>query len=197
MIKGDQVKKIILASKSPRRQELLNQIGIPYEVVASKVDEKCVGDLPPDQLVEALAKIKAEDVAKNLPLKQEDFLVIGADTIVVLDNKILGKPISSVDAKNMLQSLSGKMHKVYTGVAIIDTKSSTWEVFTQKTKVYMKTMTLEEIEAYVLTKEPLDKAGSYGIQGKGGVFVEKIEGDYFSVMGLPIGKLYDYLKKFR
>ena len=191
------MKKIILASKSPRRQELLTQIGIPYEVVVSKVDEKSIGNMPPDQLVQAIAKIKAEAVVKDLPVKQADFLVIGADTIVVLDNKILGKPISSVDAKNMLQMLSGKMHEVYTGVAILDTKNGSQEVFTQKTNVYMKKMTSEEITAYVLTKEPLDKAGSYGIQGKGGVFVEKIEGDYFSVMGLPIGKLYDCLKKLR
>jgi len=191
------MKKIILASKSPRRQELLNQMGIPYEIVVSKVDERGVGGMPPFQLVQALAKIKAEAVIKDLPVKQEDFLVIGADTIVVLNNKILGKPMDSIDAKNMLEMLSGKMHEVYTGVAIMDTKNSSQEVFTQKTKVYMKDMTFQEISDYVLTKEPLDKAGSYGIQGKGGVFIEKIEGDYFSVMGLPIGRLYDCLKKFR
>ena len=188
------MRKIILASKSPRRQELLNQIGIPYQVVISKIDEKNVGNMPAEQLVQALAKIKAKAAMKSLPVG-EDFLIIGADTIVVLDNKILGKPLNSKDAKNMLKMLSGRMHKVYTGLAILDTKNGFREVFVQETNVYMKDMTLEEINAYVLTKEPLDKAGSYGIQGKGGVFIEKIEGDYFSVMGLPIGKLYDCLKR--
>ena len=183
-----------MASGSPRRRELLDQMGIDYEVVVSGVDEEEIKDMQPCELVQALAKIKAQAVAKKILAKNEDALVIGADTIVVLDNEILGKPTNNLDAIKMLRMLSGKMHIVYTGVAIVATKDGPKEMFTQKTKVYMKNMSQEEIEAYVMTGEPLDKAGSYGIQGKGGLFIEKIEGDYFSVMGLPISRLYDSLK---
>ena len=191
------MKKVILASGSPRRRELLDQMGIDYEVVVSDVDEMGMKDMPPYELVQALAKLKALAVAQAISAKKEKALVVGADTIVVLDNEILGKPANSLDATKMLRRLSGKMHIVYTGVAIVSTKDGSEEVFAQQTKVYMKNMSQDEIQKYVLTQEPLDKAGSYGIQGKGGVFVEKIEGDYFSVMGLPIGKLYDCLKKLR
>lgn len=191
------MKKIILASGSPRRRELLDQMGLEYDVVLSKVDESDSGELPPGELVQTLAKMKARAVAKKIKAKKEEVLVIGADTIVVLKGQVLGKPENSLAAEKMLETLSGTMHKVYTGVAIVDTKGATEEVFMQKTNVYMKNISQEEITAYVLTGEPLDKAGSYGIQGKGGVFVEKIEGDYFSVMGLPISKLYESLKRFQ
>lgn len=190
------MKKIILASGSPRRRELLDQMGLEYDVILSKVDESSSGELPPSELVQVLARMKAKAVAKKIRAKKEEALVIGADTIVVLEGQVLGKPENNLDAEKMLERLSGIMHKVYTGVAIVDVKSATEEVFVQKTNVYMKSISQEEITAYVLTGEPLDKAGSYGIQGKGGVFIEKIEGDYFSVMGLPISKLYESLKKF-
>ena len=188
---------IILASGSPRRQELLEQMGLSYEVVVSDVDEGGLNHMPPKELVQALASLKANAVAKERIYERQDALIIGADTVVVLNNKILGKPKDSQDAERMLRSLSGKKHIVYTGVSIIDSNANTEEVFAEKSIIHMKELTSEEIKEYVLTKEPLDKAGSYGIQGKGGVFVEKIEGDYFSVMGLPIAKLYDHLKKYK
>lgn len=189
------MKKIILASGSPRRKELLDQMGLEHEIVVSDVDESGLDHLGPRELVQALASLKAQAVAKDLDMKK-DRLVIGADTIVVLEGQILGKPKDELDAEKMLGLLSGKMHKVYTGVSLVDTGNNTEEVFVQASKIYMKDMSLDEIKEYILTKEPFDKAGSYGIQGRGGVFIEKIEGDYFCVMGLPIAKLYDCLKKY-
>lgn len=191
------MKKIILASGSPRRKELLDQMGIAYEVIVSDIDEDAVGDMSPPELVQVLANMKAKAVVNDLPDSQKDAIVIGADTIVVLDHQILGKPNDALDAEKMLSLLSGKMHIVYTGVSVVNSTDHKEETFVQSSKIYMKHMSKEEIKDYVLTKEPLDKAGSYGIQGKGGVFVEKIEGDYFSVMGLPIAKLYESLKNFR
>ncbi len=191
------MRRIILASGSPRRKELLDQMGVDHEIIVSEVDEDGLDHLAPSELVQVLASLKAKAVAKNLPDSQKDGLVIGADTIVVLEGQILGKPKDGLDAEIMLGLLSGKMHKVYTGVSVVDTKNNTEEVFVQASTIYMKEMSQDEITAYILTKEPFDKAGSYGIQGRGGVFVEKIEGDYFSVMGLPIAKLYDCLKKYR
>ncbi|HHX61865.1 MAG TPA: septum formation inhibitor Maf [Epulopiscium sp.] len=191
------MKTIILASGSPRRKELLDQMGLAYDIIVSDVDESGLDHMEPAELVQALASLKAQAVAEELLSEKEDALVIGADTLVVLNDQILGKPTDNLDAEKMLSILSGKMHMVYTGVSIVDTKNNTEETFVQSSKIYMKDMSPEEIKAYVLTKEPLDKAGSYGIQGKGGVFVEKIEGDYFSVMGLPIAKLYEQLKNYR
>ena len=189
------MKKVILASGSPRRRELLDQMGIDYEVVVSDVDETSMEDIAPYELVQALARLKAQAVVKAISAEKEKALVVGADTIVVLENEILGKPANSLEATKMLRKLSGKMHIVYTGVAVVSTQDGLEEVFTEQTNVYMKNMSHDEIEKYVLTHEPLDKAGSYGIQGKGGVFVEKIEGDYFSVVGLPISRLYESLKR--
>lgn len=191
------MKNIILASGSLRRKELLDQMGLVYETIVSDVDEDGLGEMPPAELVQALANLKAKAVAKDAVDREKDAIVIGADTIVVLDDQILGKPKDSLAAEKMLSLLSGKMHMVYTGVSIVDTKDWAEETFVQSSKVYMKEMSEEEIKAYVGTKEPLDKAGSYGIQGKGGVFIERIEGDYFSVMGLPIAKLYECLKNYR
>ena len=191
------MRNIILASGSPRREELLSQMGLGYEVIVSDVDEDGLGQMPPDALVMALARLKAQAVAKSLEPSKKDAIVIGADTLVALDEEVLGKPKDSQDAKRMLKLLSGKMHLVYTGVSLVDRTHGKEESFFQSTKVYMKKLSDSEIEDYVLSQEPLGKAGSYGIQGKGGVFIEKIEGDYFSVMGLPIGMLYDYLKGFK
>ena len=191
------MKKIILASGSPRRKELLDQMGVEHEVVVSDVDESGLDHLGPRELVRALASLKAQAVAKGLVELKKDRLIIGADTIVVLEGQVLGKPKDELDAEKMLGLLSGKMHRVYTGVSLVDTAKNTEESFAQASDIYMKEMSQDEIKEYVLTKEPLDKAGSYGIQGRGGVFIEKIEGDYFSVMGLPIAKLYDCLKKHR
>ena len=191
------MKKIILASASPRRQELLDQMGLDHKIMVSDVDESGFNDLEPSKLVEALASLKAKAVADNLSEEEKDTLIIGADTIVLLEGQILGKPLNEQDAEKMLGMLSGKVHMVYTGVSIVDTMDGSQETFYQTSKIYMKQMSKEEIKEYVLTKEPLDKAGSYGIQGRGGVFVKKIEGDYFTVMGLPIARLYDALKKYK
>ncbi|MFV9510875.1 Maf family protein [Tepidibacillus sp. LV47] len=188
----NQVKAIILASSSPRRKELLELVGIPFRIHASHVSEKVSIDLTPSQVVEELALRKAKDVSKFY----HEGLVIGADTIVVLDGQILGKPKDRSEAFAMLKKIQGKTHTVYSGVAIVDCQSKRQIVAHQKTKVKMKPLSDDEIDAYIATNEPLDKAGSYGIQGIGAILIEKIEGDYFNVVGLPLVLLHDLLKQF-
>ncbi|MEG1415288.1 MAG: Maf family protein [Clostridium sp.] len=184
---GDNM-NIILASASPRRKEIMNLYGLDYKVIPSNADEDIDIECP-YEMVKALASKKAQSIAVD----NKDDLVIGADTIVYLDGKILGKPSSEEDAFKILKSLSGKSHEVVTGVSLIcknkNISISDYEV----TKVYFKCLTDEEIQFYIDSKEPLDKAGSYGIQGIGSVFVEKIEGCYFNVVGLPVNKLYNLL----
>ncbi len=179
---------IILASKSPRRKELLSFITTDFTVKSADVDETLPQGITPDKAVEYLSKIKAE------PLKNENDIVIGADTVVALDGKILGKPRDEADAFATLRMLSGKEHSVFTGVSVI--KGEKIETFSVQTKVKMFDLTDEEIEEYIETAEPFDKAGSYGIQGKGSLLVEKIDGDYFNVVGLPISRLNRVLKLF-
>ena len=179
---------IILASKSPRRKELLSFITTDFTVKSADVDETLPQGITPDKAVEYLSKIKAE------PLKNENDIVIGADTVVALDGKILGKPRDEADAFATLKMLSGKEHSVFTGVSVI--KGEKIETFSVQTKVKMFELTDEEIEEYIETAEPFDKAGSYGIQGKGSLLVEKIDGDYFNVVGLPISRLNRVLKLF-
>ncbi len=179
---------IILASKSPRRKELLSFITTDFTVKSADVDETLPQGITPDKAVEYLSRIKAE------PLKNENDIVIGADTVVALDGKILGKPRDEADAFATLRMLSGKEHSVFTGVSVI--KGEKIETFSVQTKVKMFELTDEEIEEYIATAEPFDKAGSYGIQGKGSLLVEKIDGDYFNVVGLPISRLNRVLKLF-
>ena len=179
---------IILASKSPRRKELLSFITTDFTVKSADVDETLPQGITPDKAVEYLSKIKAE------PLKNENDIVIGADTVVALDGKILGKPRDEADAFATLRMLSGKEHSVFTGVSVI--KGKKIETFSVQTKVKMFELTDKEIEEYIATAEPFDKAGSYGIQGKGSLLVEKIDGDYFNVVGLPISRLNRVLKLF-
>lgn len=179
---------IILASKSPRRKELLSFITTDFAVKSADVDETLPQGISPDKAVEYLSKIKAE------PLKNENDIVIGADTVVALDGKILGKPRDAADAFATLKMLSGREHSVFTGVSVI--KGEKIETFSVQTKVKMFELTDEEIEEYIETAEPFDKAGSYGIQGKGSLLVEKIDGDYFNVVGLPISRLNRVLKLF-
>lgn len=184
------MKKIILASASPRRKELLTTAGVEFEVLVSDADETIPdGTLPADA-----AMLTAEKKALAVAEKCEDALVIGADTIVVLDGKILGKPKDEADAKAMLRFLSGKEHKVITGVCLTDGVKT--NKFAQVSKVRFYDLTDEEIAAYVATKEPMDKAGSYGIQGKGCVLVESIEGDYFNIVGLPVAATVRAIKDF-
>ena len=176
-------KTIILASASPRRAKLLKKIIEDFEIIPSKVDESKITANTPEEFAKSAALAKAKEVAKNNP----NAVVIGADTIVVLEGKILGKPKDKKDAFAMLQSLSGKTHQVITGIAIVDGKKITTGVET--TQVTMKKIATETIRSYVESNRPLDKAGSYGIQEIEGEFVEKVEGDYDNVVGLPTQKL--------
>lgn len=182
---------LILASASPRRSEILRKAGYDFKVIPSCADEN-ISPIPnsPALFVEKLAHIKAEEVF----LKNPDACVIGADTVVVLDGKILGKPKDENDAFLMLKSLSGKTHTVYTGVSVISKDKTV--TFNEASRVTFNTLSDDEIHAYIATKEPMDKAGSYGIQGYGAVFVSHIDGCYFNIMGLPISKLYNVLKQF-
>lgn len=182
----------VLASKSPRRKELLQNIGIKAEIVPANVDESVFSKLPPEKMVTQLAMLKATDVARSF---KGNTYVIGADTCVCLDEKVFGKPQNIEDAKKMLKSLSGKTHFVYTGYCVVDCKSGVSVAKCEKTQVTFRNLSEKEIKAYIKTREPMDKAGAYGIQNRGSVFVEKIEGDYFNVVGLPVCALSVLLHK--
>ncbi|WP_459499267.1 Maf family protein [Bacillus sp. C1] len=184
------MKKLILASGSPRRKELLKLADVPFEIVVSEIEETIGAYSSPADIVMSLALQKASAVAENYG----ECLVLGADTIVTYESRILGKPASEAEAKEMLQLLSGKTHEVYTGVALISKEKTV--TFYERTEVTFWELTDEEIDTYIGTKEPLDKAGSYGIQGKGSIFVQHIQGDYYSVVGLPIARLVRELKQF-
>lgn len=194
--------QIILASGSPRRKELLEQMGLTFEVCPAKGEEVITATVPSD-VVEELSRQKAEEVAGGILSwmarhSMQDILVIGSDTVVAFEGKILGKPKDEADAKRMLSMLSGKTHSVFTGVTFvfIDQSGKTGEyTFYDKTDVTMYDMSEKEIEHYIATKEPMDKAGAYGIQGKGAIYIKGIVGDFYNVMGLPIGKLYQELLK--
>lgn len=182
--------KIILASASPRRKELLTLAGIEYEVVVSQCEETLPDGITPDKAVEELARQKAEDVF----CRHDDAMIIAADTVVALGNTILGKPKDEDDAFNMLSSLSGRRHTVYTGVCI-KTKDKT-DIFYVATDVEFYELSEKEIKDYIATGEPMDKAGAYGIQGKGFVLVKGIHGDYFNVVGLPLSETVRHIRIF-
>lgn len=183
-------KHTILASQSPRRRELLNLMGIPFTTVNPNVDEVINPNLSLENAIKELAYIKALDVLNRHP----EANIISADTIVVCENEVMGKPVNEEDAIRMLKQLSGKKHEVITGVCLL---SSDKEVrFHTKTLVEFYDYDEEFVKAYVQSKVPLDKAGAYGIQDKGALLVKGIEGDYYTVMGLPISELYRALKKF-
>ena len=189
---------IILASGSPRRKELLAQAGFDFKVEVSNADENVVEESP-TEMVEELAARKAEAVVNLHNKKEDNCLVIGADTIVVLDGKILGKPADEEGAKAMLVALSGQTHQVYTGVALFAVKEGVVEkktTFHECTDVTMVEMTGEEIADYVASGDPLDKAGAYGIQGPAAVFISGIKGDYYNVVGLPISRVYHEIEKY-
>ena len=205
-------KRIILGSASPRRRERLEQIGISFEVRVSDKEE-VYHSLIPEEIVKELALSKAENVAYDLREKQEqvkqisfdkknnvllDTIVIGADTIVVSDGSILGKPKDEADAVRMIRSLQGRSHKVYTGVAILDYDDEGKRksvVHAVETEVFVNPMSDEEIREYAATGEPLDKAGAYGIQGRFAAYIERIDGDYYNVVGLPVSYVYRQLKE--
>ena len=195
-------KTIILGSASPRRRELLAQIGADFEVRVSNKEEVYHSNVP-EEIVKELALMKAENVAEELVEENpagavKSTVVIGADTIVVLDGKILGKPADEADAVRMLSSLQGRRHDVYTGVAVLDyDENGEKRVYNYPvgTAVYVNEMTEEEIRAYVETKDPLDKAGAYGIQGRFAAHIDRIEGDYYNVVGLPVSRVYRTLRE--
>lgn len=184
--------RLVLASGSPRRRELLEQIGLPFTIVPSGAEEKTDPALSPRLTVQALSLLKAADVAAA---QDKQALVIGADTIVVLNNDILTKPRDAADAEAMLRRLSGQCHSVLTGLTVLRCADGKSISVTEETKVYFKKLSASEIHSYVATGEPLDKAGGYGIQGLGGLFIDKIEGDYYNVVGLPLARLGDILQK--
>lgn len=188
-------KKIILASASPRRKELLSLLGVKFKVVPSKTDEKLNPRLKPRAQVEELARQKAHAVATRVT----NSLVIAADTIVVVVvvDEILGKPSSTEDAKRMIRKLNGREHKVMSGFTIMDTETKREVTKSVVSRLFMKKLSRKEIDAYIAKEENLfDKAGAYAIQLLGAVLFEKIEGDYYNIVGLPISLLSDELKRF-
>lgn len=189
---------VILASASPRRTELLDQAGISHQVIPSRCEEILISEVP-EEVVKSLALQKAEDVFARYEKEHtgEDFLVIGSDTVVAAEGKILGKPKDEADAFQMLSMLQDRTHQVYTGVALLSMKNGDKkeEVFRVCSEVQVYPMDEEEIRAYIATGEPADKAGAYGIQGKFAIHIKGIVGDYNNIVGLPIGEIYQRLKK--
>lgn len=188
------VPHIILASASPRRAELLRSAAIPFTVDVADIAEDAKAGEKPVEHAARLAREKAEVVANRNPGK----IVLGADTIVLVDDQILGKPRAPADAKRMLRLLSGRAHQVITGVAIVFLESDyrKLETRSEKTKVFFDKLTSADIEAYIATREPMDKAGAYAIQGIASRWITKIEGDYANVVGLPVALVWEMLQKF-
>lgn len=185
-------RKIILASTSPRRKALLAKAGLEFEVAASGYEENMDSRLAPSELAKCLSYGKAAAVAAH----QEGALVIGADTFIVLDGRLLGKPHDAERALAMLRSLNGRDHAVITGFTVIDTTTQRFASEAVETKVYFRNLTEKEMADYVATGEPLDKAGAYAIQGLGAALIDRIEGDYDNVVGLPVSALSKCLHEF-
>lgn len=185
--------EIILASASPRRRRLLTEIGMEFEVDPSSVDESNIPYSSMREFAMKAAYAKAGEVAE----RHSDALVTGADTIVCLDEHLLGKPHEPAEARRMLSKLKGKSHSVITGVAVIETATGNASLDAEETRVFFKDYSEKVMEDYIRTGEPLDKAGAYGIQGHGGVLVKKIEGDYFNVVGLPLELLLNLMANFK
>jgi septum formation protein len=186
------MKKIILASASPRRKEILKITGLKFRVCASDHEEEFDLSLKPHRLARFLSRKKAEAVAR----KFRKAIIIAADTFIYFENNLLGKPRTGKEAEKMLGLLSGKVHSVITGFTILDTESGQIVSQSVVTKVHFRSLDKEEIRDYIRSGEPFDKAGAYAAQGLGAVFIEKIEGDFFNVMGLPLCALTEGLKKF-
>ncbi len=184
-------KKVILASASPRRQELIKLIFESVEILPADCDETLPDGIGAREAVEYLSRIKNEASGK---LTDKENLIISADTVVAVDDEILGKPVDKEDARRMISLLSGKVHQVYTGVTL-SLKGKT-KTFSEKTDVEFFDLTEEEIEEYISSKEPYDKAGAYGIQGKAGLLVKGINGDYYNVVGFPIARLKREIEEF-
>lgn len=182
--------RFILASASPRRKELLTAVGFEYEICPADIDETIPSDTPIELVAEFLSRKKALSVLEKNP----DAVVLGSDTIVVLDGNILGKPHDTAEASDMLHRLSGKAHRVYTGVCVCSSEKTL--TLTSFTDVYFRKLSDKLIDAYIATGEPMDKAGAYGAQGLGSTLIKKIDGDFFTVMGLPIADTTRLLSQF-
>ncbi len=185
------IKPLILASASPRRAQLLRQAGIPFRRVVSNVGEENSSASDPSQHVLELSQRKARDVAR----KVKQGIVLGADTVVVIDGQILGKPKDSQEAKKMLSQLSGKTHRVFTGLTLVDAQTEHSLSQVVSTKVTMRQLSQAEIEQYVASGEPLDRAGAYAIQGRGATLAEQVEGCFYNVVGLPLARLVQMLEQ--
>ena len=182
---------IILASASPRRKEILENTNVKFKIMSSMIEELTLDNESPCQMVMRLAFEKGMDVAS----RQKSDLIISADTIVVLDNNILGKPKDEIQAREMIKSLSGRSHQVITGISLINLDNNKKIIDYVISNVKFKSLSEQDINDYIATKESLDKAGAYGIQGYGALLVDEIQGDYFNIVGLPISRLSDLLKK--
>lgn len=193
---------LLLASSSPRRRELLAQIGVAFTVVPSRVDEDDLtrrlgawGPASPEALVACLAAAKAREVASR-PETPPGALVLAADTVVVLDGEVLGKPVDEADARRMLGRLAGRVHRVVSGVAVVRARDGLLLADVEVTEVQMAPLDPDAIDRYVATGEPLDKAGSYAVQGLGSILVERVHGCYFNVVGLPLARTARLLERF-
>jgi septum formation protein len=187
--------KLVLASASPRRAEILRNAGIQFEVCKTDVDETRLADEASGDYVRRLALAKARSAAAEYRGLGDEALVLGADTVVVVDADVLGKPVSQDDARSMLRRLSGRVHEVHTGLALLSSSGPKQRVVEEITRVHFASLADREIEDYIGTGEPFDKAGAYGIQGIGGRYVTRIEGCYFNVMGLPLARLWSLLRQ--
>ena len=184
--------ELILASASPRRKELLEKIGLPFTVQPAKGEER-ITQKSPAAVVMELSRQKAEEIAAA---QTEDCIIIGADTVVARGDKIMGKPKDAADAKQMLRSIADDCHQVYTGVTLIRKGAHPQSVtFQEKTDVFLYPISDAELDAYIASGDPMDKAGAYGIQGDFAIYVKRIAGDYYNVVGLPIGRVYQELKR--
>jgi septum formation protein len=189
--------KLVLASASPRRQELIAILGLPVQIIPSRVQEDTPDHWSPSQIVEGLSKRKADAVKDKLS-ESTDFssIVVGSDTIVVLNGKVMGKPRDASEAEQMLQELAGEVHEVYTGITCIRISDAKTVTSHRITKVRMRNLSSAQISRYVTTGESMDKAGAYGIQGIGSLLIESIDGCYFNVVGLPLSLLAVILEQF-
>jgi len=191
--------KLILASASPRRAEILRNAGFDFEVFPASVDETRLPREAATAYVRRVAKLKARTAMRHLHEKERrDFsAIVAADTVVAVEGYVLGKPNSDDDARRMLRRLSGKWHEVFTGLALVAKQSRRMIVAVEKTRVEFAKLSAKEIDEYIRSEEPFDKAGAYAIQGRGGKFIPRIEGCYFNVMGLPLARLYAILRELK
>jgi len=188
---------VVLASQSPRRRELLGRLGLTFDILPAQGEEQMIGETP-DEIVEELSRQKAEEVLGRVEAAAEEILVIGADTVVAVDGEILGKPRDREDARRMIRELQDRVHQVYTGVTLLRRHPDGTlqrRTFHEETHVDVYAMSDEEIEAYIDTPEPYDKAGAYGIQGGFGLYIRRIDGDYNNVVGLPAARVYHEIRK--